>query len=390
MVNKKVKAENSKQNLGNAIVFVSDLDNYSDIVLALNSFYLDDCGQSITIISKHPSEWFEERYKTNIRKCIRWQFPCDKMEKDGLKYFVWAAKCVADHGRTKKCVFIEVGSSIVIMLSRVIGFRWSSNLKMYSYILSPTKIFAGDVLFGRNIFSSDLNDRWYYRRILRQAMLDAVGNIFADGFLINAAHLIGNYTYGRKCFFVPNPIKISGNLVKKIRSTNEIVRLYYAGRVEPAKGIGDVFRLISKSNFKGKIFLTVIGKVDPFYSDWFQQLSKESGINFNWMPHMGREEYLEKVFDCDGLLFLSYYEGASRVVEEAVAMNKFVIIGNHVNSYLESPKIMDLGMHPSVEGFDISVKKMLDAAKQKTVPRSGYSNYLEFVSVFQRFISKVN
>lgn len=365
------------------IFVISNLDNYSDIICAVNEGVKFGRNYSFIILSKKPKNYFKIRNGCKISDKILWFCPQTKSDCNGFRFFYWAAYRSVKISKNHQVILFEVGSSIVTALARIINKFYNFNIKMYPYILSPTKNIAMDLVSGRKIFKNNWRNRWYYKRVLRQSILDLLGNYCADGFFVNAKHLVNNFTYRKNVFLLGNPINTANvmNSQQLNLMGQNVVNLYYAGRIEPAKGIEDLFAIISRCKLSFKINLKLIGDVDPFYKGWFDALIQNCEINVEHFCQMSRVCYLEKILQYDVLVFLSYYEGMPRVLDEAIALDKYVILRGQLNQNLNSDKILNLSHCNLEDGVDDFLVSVFDAKKAASFSKKSLSygsNYSEF------------
>lgn len=363
---------------------ISDLNNYKDIVCALSENVGIDREVSYCVFAKYPKIWFESKYNQRLSRGLKWCSPKFNNSRNGFQFFFVAALRALSECDHQRVVVIDVGTSITTSIIVPIGCIVRAKFEVFPYILAPTKLIASDIISGNGVFNKNWRNRWNYKRFILQASLDFVGNIFATGFFINANHLSDNYTFGKPVNYLPNPISVD-NIVcqtRQLEPSNHCIKLYYAGRIEPAKGIADAISVLSKSTIKKLIHFKLIGKLENHNQEWFEKIRQGAGFNIEQIDQLEKNTYLSEVSNYDGIVFFSHYEGAARVIDEANALGKYLLIRDSIECNSDPCRMLKVNSYTTIEKVDDFLLSILDAksfAIDKITVQRGRSTYRDFV-----------
>ena len=192
------------------------------------------------------------------------------------------------------------------------------------------------------------------------------------------------YNYIRRRFpllksrtvFIPNLLD-TGKFLAVERKAPEagVTRLSYVGRISPEKNLLNLIRAVKTVKENGhNIILGLYGEANnAAYLSEVNDLIASSGLK-GIVRYMGPSDDISVVYSATDLLCLvSYYEGFSNVLAEALAAGIPVIssdieenrllIENEVNGFLVNPKVYT-NISDAIEQFlSISKEKMLQISK---------------------------
>ncbi|MDJ0269043.1 MAG: glycosyltransferase family 4 protein [Aigarchaeota archaeon] len=169
-----------------------------------------------------------------------------------------------------------------------------------------------------NIYSILLND--HYEKIERDLIKDLKPDIFVD---VN------------KFEFIHNAVNIDRfrpdlGLSDKVQEiVNGYQYIFYAGRINEKKGVGDLLRAFAyiKDNFSD-VVVVLAGQAEGYYTYYFNELARKLGIS-DRVFFVGPVPNSEMPYYLNGCLFMAYLtrgaEGIPRAILEAMACGKPVL-----------------------------------------------------------------
>lgn len=151
------------------------------------------------------------------------------------------------------------------------------------------------------------------------------------------------------------------NQPAEVKQVGKRLKILYAGKIYPAKGIGTLFQAFNllDDQQRSKIEVEIIGKVFNNDRDWFDKMmhSLEGRMTISYKKKVSQEELFKTFNDFHALVFPSFFEGSPRILKEAMMANLVII-----SSDIPGTKVLDES-GKVIQFFDVgnaeSLKKRL-------------------------------
>lgn len=164
---------------------------------------------------------------------------------------------------------------------------------------------------------------------------------------------------------VHNGIELDLFGMKKARANNKVLKLLYAGRLAPDKGVHTIIEslaILRKENFDLPLYLSLYGNGTNDYQNRLTRLISESELD-EYVQFKGivpREDMPEVFAEHDVLLFPSIWsEPLARIIQEAMASG-LVVIGTSTGGTCEILQDGENGLVFEAEDAQMLTRKILE------------------------------
>lgn len=162
--------------------------------------------------------------------------------------------------------------------------------------------------------------REYYKNQLKNIMIKLLCYIVADKVIVNSFFLKKKIGL-KQAIVIHNGIEIKKRDAPPLPEKN---RILFIGRVTREKGVDDLIKSISKIEISNRPMLDIVGSCDDIA--YYKNLIKDNLLQNNIILHGFQEDIVPYIENASMLVVPSYRESFGRVILEAFAHSRPVIV----------------------------------------------------------------
>lgn len=252
----------------------------------------------------------------------------------GFKFWFWAYKeskrIISDAGKEERFIFLQLIAGI---MSTLLKLKFGKRILTATYLVSAEYAYRDNKFWFADKNAQHLNSELIdaYKKVSKKKSFIQKISIIGNDFIIgNSQLVIDDLTNKNFSKYIVNGNPLGDSWFNEKPALERNIDFIYAGNLQPPKGIDTLFLAFKQLIDSGvSATLYIFGGTKPYEEKWFNDLSETvKNYPIHILGKVTPEELREFYSKSKILVFPSFYEGAPRVVNEALCFNCKVIAGD--------------------------------------------------------------